>query len=129
MLAVAGFCMISGLLILILERTQMIGILKSVGATNWSIRKVFLYHSLFLIGRGMFWGNFIGLGLCALQYFGGFITMPDPESYYINVVPIEFNLLYIILLNVVTLFVSLLMMLAPSYLITKIYPAEIIRYE
>jgi len=129
MLAVAGFNMISGLLILILERTQMIGILKSVGATNWSIRKIFLYHSLFLIRRGMLWGNIIGLSICALQYFTGFINMPDPESYYVTVVPIEFNWLYIILLNIGTLLISLLMMLAPSYLITKIYPAKIIRYE
>ena len=129
MLAVAGFNLISGLLILILERTQMIGILKSIGATNWSVRKIFIYHSLFLIRRGMFWGNLIGLGLCALQYFTGFMTMPDPESYYLTVVPIEFNWLYIILLNIGTLLISLLMMFIPSYLITKIHPAKIIKYE
>ena len=74
MLAVAGFNMISGLLILILERTNMIGILKSVGATNWSVRKIFLYHSFFLVGKGMLWGNIIGLTFCAVQYFTGTIT-------------------------------------------------------
>jgi lipoprotein-releasing system permease protein len=128
MLAVAGFNMISGLLILILERTNMIGILKSMGATNWSIRKIFLYHSLFLIGKGMFWGNIIGLSLCALQYFTGIVPL-DPEAYYVSTVPICFNWLYIVLLNVGTLLASILMMVGPSYLITKIDPAKIIRYE
>jgi lipoprotein-releasing system permease protein len=128
MLAVSGFNMISGLLILILERTNMIGILKSIGATNWSVRKIFLYHSFFLIGKGMLWGNFIGLSLCAIQYFTGIVPL-DPEAYYVATVPICFNWLYIILLNVGTLIASLLMMIGPSYLITKINPAKIIRYE
>lgn len=128
MLAVSGFNMISGLLILILERTNMIGILKSVGATNWSIRKIFLYHSTFLILKGMFWGNLIGLSFCAIQYHTGLIPL-DPEAYYVSFVPISFNWLYIILLNVGTLIASLLMMIGPSYLITKINPAKIIRYE
>lgn len=128
MLAVSGFNMISGLLILILERTNMIGILKSVGAANWSIRKVFLYHSFFLIGKGMIWGNIIGLGICALQYFTHIIPL-DAEAYYVAYVPITFNWLYILLLNVGTLIASVLMLLGPSYLITKIDPAKIIRYE
>ena len=128
MLAVAGFNMISGLLILILERTNMIGILKSIGATDWSIRKIFLYHSFFLIGKGMLWGNIIGLSLCAIQYFTGVVPL-DPSAYYVATVPITFNWLYIILLNVGTLIASLLMMIGPSYLITKITPAKIIRYE
>ena len=128
MLAVAGFNMISGLLILILERTNMIGILKSMGATNWSVRKIFLYHSAFLIGKGMLWGNVIGLSLCAIQYFTGVIPL-DPLSYYVATVPVSFNWLYILLLNIGTLVASLLMMVGPSYLITKINPAKIIRYE
>lgn len=128
MLAVAGFNMISGLLILILERTTMIGILKSIGATNWSVRKIFLYHSLFLIGKGMLWGNIIGLSICALQYFTGIIPL-DPEAYYIATVPILFNWPLIIGLNIGTLLASILMMIGPSYLITKILPAKIIRYE
>jgi len=128
MLAVAGFNMISGLLILILERTNMIGILKSIGATDWSVRKIFLYHSFFLIGKGMLWGNVIGLSLCAIQYFTGIVPL-DPEAYYVATVPITFNWLYIVLLNVGTLAASLLMMIGPSYLITKITPAKIIRYE
>jgi len=128
MLSVAGFNMISGLLILILERTNMIGILKSLGSTNWSIRKIFLYHSFFLIGKGMLWGNLIGLTLCAIQYFTGIIPL-DAASYYVPTVPVSFNWLYILLLNVGTLVASLLMMIGPSYLITKITPAKIIRYE
>lgn len=128
MLAVAGFNMISGLLILILERTNMIGILKSIGATNWSVRKIFLYHSLFLIGKGMLWGNIAGLLLCAIQYFTGILPL-DPEAYYISTVPVLFNWPLIILLNAGTLLASILMMIGPSYLITKILPATIIRYE
>lgn len=128
MMAVAGFIMISGLLILILERTNMIGILKALGATNWSIRRIFLYHSSFLIMKGMFWGNVIGLLICAIQYFTGIIPL-DPEAYYVATVPISFNWLFIILLNAGTLVISVLMMIAPSYLITKISPAKIIRYE
>lgn len=128
MLAVAGFNMISGLLILILERTNMIGILKSVGATDWSVRKIFLYHSFFLISKGMLWGNFIGLSLCAIQYFTGIVPL-DPEAYYVATVPVTFNWLYIFLLNAGTLVASLIMMIGPSYLITNITPAKIIRYE
>jgi len=128
MLAVAGFNMISGLLILILERTNMIGILKSMGATNWSVRKIFLYHSFFLIGKGILWGNVIGLSLCAIQYYTGIVPL-DPEAYYVATVPITFNWLYIILLNIGTLLASIMMMIGPSYLITKIDPAKIIRYE
>lgn len=128
MLAVAGFNMISGLLILILERTNMIGILKSMGATNWSVRKIFLYHSFFLIGKGILWGNVIGLSLCAIQYYTGIVPL-DPEAYYVATVPITFNWLYIVLLNIGTLLASIMMMIGPSYLITKIDPAKIIRYE
>lgn len=128
MLSVAGFNMISGLLILILERTNMIGILKSLGATNYSVRKIFLIHSLFLISKGMFWGNLIGIGLCAIQYFTGIIPL-DPEAYYVSTVPILFHWPLILLLNIGTLVVSILMMIGPSYLITRIVPANIIRYE
>ncbi len=128
MLLVAGFNMISGLLILILERTNMIGILKSIGATNWSVRKIFLYHSSFLIGKGMLWGNLIGLGLCAIQYFTGIVPL-DAEAYYIATVPILFNWPLIILLNAGTLMASVLMMIGPSYLVSRILPANTIRYE
>jgi lipoprotein-releasing system permease protein len=128
MLAVAGFNMISGLLILILERTSMIGILKAMGATNWSVRRIFLYHSLFLIGKGMMWGNIAGLSFITLQYFTGIIPL-DPEAYYVNSVPVLFHWPLFIALNVGTLLASIAMMIGPSYLITRILPAKIIRYE
>ncbi|MCC8187809.1 MAG: ABC transporter permease [Bacteroides sp.] len=128
MTGVAGFTMISGLLIIILERTHMISILKSLGANNLSIRKVFLWFSVFLIGRGMFWGNLIGVAFCLIQSHWGLFKL-DPESYYVDTVPIAFNLLIWLLLNIGTLLVSVLMLLGPSYLITRIEPANSMRYE
>ncbi len=128
MLAVAGFIMISGLLILILERANMIGILKALGMPDWSVRKIFLYHSFFLILKGMFWGNLVGLLICALQYFFGIVPL-DPVSYYTDSVPIVFNWWYILLLNLGTLTAAVLMMIGPSYLITRISPSKVIRYE
>mgnify|MGYP001024830119 CR=1 FL=1 len=128
MLAVAGFTMISGLLIIILERTRMIGILKSMGESNRSIRKVFLYVASFLIGKGMIWGNIIGVSLCVLQSLFHVVKL-DSSVYYLDAVPIDLNVVAWILLNIGTLLISMLMMLAPSYLITKINPARSIRFE
>ncbi len=127
MLLVSGFTMISGLLIIILERTNMIGMLKSMGARDYSVRKIFLYLSFFLIGRGMLWGNIIGLSLCFLQKEFQIIKL-DAATYYLSSVPIELNFWYILLLNIGTLLVTLLMMIAPSYLVTKIVPAKSIRF-
>ncbi len=110
MFAVSGFTMISGLLIIILERTNMIGILKSMGARDFSIRKVFLYLSAFLIGQGMFWGNVIGLSICFIQKYFQLIKL-DPVTYYLSAVPIDLNLWNILLINIGTLAVSLLMMI------------------
>ena len=128
MLTVAGFNMISGLLILILERTNMIGVLKAMGAKNWSIRKVFLYHSFFLIGKGMIWGNVLGIGLMLIQYFTHLIPL-DAETYYVTYVPISINLLHILLLNIGTVICSVLMLILPSILISRILPAKSIRFE
>jgi lipoprotein-releasing system permease protein len=128
MIFVSGFNMISGLLILILERTNLIGMLKAMGADNISVRKVFLYLSSFLIGKGMFWGNLLGLGLCLLQYFFRFLKL-DPAVYYIDAVPIELNLWYILLLNLGTLLASLLMILGPSALVARISPVKAIRFD
>ena len=128
MLIVSGFTMISGLLIIILERTNMIGILKSMGASNLNIRKVFLYISSFLIIRGMFWGNLIALAICFLQIQFGLIKL-DPTVYYISEMPINFNILYILLINIGTFLISILMMIGPSFLISKISPAKSIRFE
>ena len=128
MLIVSGFTMISGLLIIILERTNMIGILKSMGARDFSIRKVFLYLSAFLIGRGMLWGNIIALLFCIIQIRFQILKL-DPHTYYLSAVPIDLNPLYIILLNVGTLLVSLLMIIGPSYLVAKITPSKSIQFE
>lgn len=126
--AVAGFTMISGLLIIILERTNMIGILKALGENNASIRKIFLYISFFLIGKGMLWGNVIGIAICLIQSHFHVIKL-DPSTYYLDAVPIDLSILSLVLLNIGTLCASMLMMLGPSYLITKIDPAKSIRFE
>ena len=128
MLAVAGFTMISGLLIIILERTNMIGILKALGQNNRSIQKVFLYVSFFLIGKGMLWGNLIGIAICVLQSTTHILKL-DPTIYYLDAVPIDLSITSLILLNIGTLAISMLMMLGPSYLITQISPARSIRFE
>lgn len=128
MIGVAGFTMISGLLIIIIERTNMIGILKSLGANDFTIRKTFLWFSVFLIGRGMLWGNMIGIGFCILQKQFGCFKL-DPETYYVDTVPVSFNILFFLLINIGTLLASVLMLVGPSYLITKINPANSMRYE
>lgn len=128
MLAVAGFTMISGLLIIILERTNMIGILKALGEDNDSIRKIFLYVSFFLIGKGMLWGNVIGIVLCVIQSCFRVVRL-DPSIYYLDAVPVDLSLLSLLLLNIGSLAAAMLMMLGPSYLITKINPARTIRFE
>lgn len=128
MMAVAGFTMISGLLIIILERTNMIGILKALGENNTSIRKIFLYVSFFLIGKGMLWGNAIGLGLCLIQSHFQVLSL-DPSIYYLDAVPIDLNIFSWLLLNIGALACAMLMMLGPSFLITKIDPAKSIRFE
>ena len=128
MMVVSGFVMISGLLILILERTNMIGILKALGITNWTVRKIFLYHSCFLIGKGMLLGNLIGLTFCFIQKYTGLIPL-DASNYYVSSVPILLNVPAIVLLNVGVFVLSTFILVAPSYLITKINPATAIRYE
>ena len=128
MLSVAGVTMISGLLIIILERTAMIGILKAVGARNVTIRRTFLWFAVFTIGKGMLIGNLIGIGLIALQHYTGLVKL-NPATYYVSTVPVEFNLPVWFLLNVATLLVSVFVLIAPSYLVSKINPAASMRYE
>lgn len=128
MLTVASFNMISGLLIIILEKTNMIGILKALGAKNWNIRKIFLYQSAFLIGKGLLWGNVIGLALILIQYYTNIIPL-DPETYYVSYVPVELNLWYILAINAGTFILSLLILIIPSMVIAKISPAKSIKFE
>jgi lipoprotein-releasing system permease protein len=128
MLVVAGFNMISGLLILILEKTNMIGILKALGSEDVTIRRVFLYQAAYLIGKGLFWGNLVGIGMAFLQLKTGLITL-DPSSYYIKTVPVNLNLIHIILLNAGTMGAIILMLLVPSKLISNITPVKAIKYD
>ncbi len=128
MTAVAGVTMISGLLIIILEHTQMIGILKALGSRNRQIRHIFLWFSTFIIGKGLLLGNIIGLGCILLQKWLGLITL-DPQTYYVSVVPVEINIPLIIALNLATLLICIIVLIAPSYLISHIHPAKSMYYE
>lgn len=128
MIVVAGINMITALLVLILERTQMIGMLKAMGTTDWSVRKIFLYNAAYLIGKGLFWGNLIGLAILFIQKYLKVIPL-NPDTYYVTEAPIYISLNYILLINLGTLLLCLLMLLIPSYIVTKITPVKAIRFE
>ena len=125
---VAGFNMVSGLLILMLERTTMIGVLKAIGTENWSIRKIFIYISTFLILRGMLWGNLIAIAFCIIQSRFGLFKL-DPTSYYLNTVPVNLKISHLLMLNIGTVLITLLMLLVPSWYVTKIEPDKAIRFD
>jgi lipoprotein-releasing system permease protein len=128
MICVAGFTMISGLLIIILERTQMIGTLKAFGATNNTIRKIFLWFSFFIIGKGLILGNILGIGLILIQNYTGIITL-DPSTYYVKEVPMQIDFHLILLINIATLLICMFVLIMPTYMISRINPAKSIRYE
>ena len=128
MVCVAGFTMISGLLIIILERTQMIGVLKALGARNKTIRHTFLWFAAFIIGQGLLLGNVIGIGIIALQNYTGLVKL-DPQTYYVSEAPMEVNIPLFLLLNIATLIICVFVLIAPSYLISHIHPAKSMRYE
>lgn len=128
MIIVAGINMITALLVLILERTQMIGMLKAMGSSDWSVRKIFLYNAAYLIAKGLFWGNLIGVGLLLAQKYLSIIPL-NPETYYVTEAPVYLSLGYILLINLGTLLLCLVMLLIPSYIITKIRPVKAIRFE
>lgn len=128
MIVVATINMVVALLVLILERTQMIGILKAIGANNWTIRKIFLYNASYLIFRGLLWGNLIGIGLLLVQKYFGVIKL-NPENYYVTEAPVAINLFSILALNAGTVLVCLLVLIIPSYIITKISPVKAIRFD
>lgn len=129
MIIVGGINMITALLVLILERTPMIGVLKALGADNWSIRKVFLYNAAYLILIGLFWGNLLGLGLIWLQDRFRYFKFPNPQEYYIDYIPVYIDLPTIVLLNLGVLFLCMSMLLIPSYIITRISPVKAIRFD
>ncbi|MBT9187833.1 ABC transporter permease [Zobellia russellii] len=126
---VSGFNMITALLVLILERTQMIGILKALGSANWSIRKVFLYNASYLIGIGLVWGNVIGLGAIFIQDKFQVLKFPNPKEYYIDYVPVHIDFITVVALNIGVLVLCVIMLLVPSYIITKITPVKAIKFE
>lgn len=128
MVLVAGFNMISGLLVIILERTRMIGILKSMGAANVNIRKIFLYLSAFLVGKGLLWGNILGVSLCLIQHYFKVVHL-DPASYYVNTVPVNLTIFHLVFLNIGAMLATLLMLVGPSYLVGRISPEKTIRFE
>lgn len=128
MLLVAGFNMVSGLIILIMDSIQLIGTLKALGANNRFVRRIFLTQAAMLIGKGVLWGDVIGLGLCAVQYFSHVIPL-DAATYYVSYVPIAFAWGWIAVLNVMTIILSLLILLLPSMIITRINPAQVMHFE
>ena len=128
MILVAGINMITALLVLILERTRMVGVLKTLGSNNWSIRKLFLYNASYLILLGLLWGNILGLGLLFAQKYFKLFPL-DPSVYYVTEAPVYISLGYIVALNLGTLILCLLMLLIPSYIITKISPVKAIRFD
>jgi lipoprotein-releasing system permease protein len=128
MILVGAINMITALLVLILERTQMIGILKALGSSNWSIRKLFLYNASYLIACGLFWGNLIGIGILLLQKQFEFLKL-DPSVYYVTVAHVYLDWTYVVLLNLMTFVLCLLMLLIPSFLISKIMPVKAIQFQ
>lgn len=128
MILVAGINMITALLVLILERTQMIGILKALGSDNWSLRKLFLYNAMYIIAVGLFWGNVIGIGLLLLQKYFKLFPL-DPATYYVTEAPVYLDVTYIVLLNIGTFVLCSLMLLLPTYIIAKISPVKAIRFD
>lgn len=127
MILIAAINMITALLVLILERVQMIGILKALGSTNWSIRNIFLYNAAYLILQGLFWGNLIGLTLIFIQHYFSIITL-NPATYYVNTVPVSISFWSILLLNIGTLILCLIALIIPSYIVTKIVPSKSIKF-
>ncbi len=128
MLCVSGFSIVTGLIILILDSVSLIGTLKALGADNQFVRRIFIYQAILLIGKGMLWGNAIGLVLCALQYFTHAIPL-DAASYYVSYVPMAFPWGWWLALNIGTLLLSWLILLAPSAIITQISPAKVMHFE
>ena len=118
----------SALLVLILENTNMIGLLKVMGLSNWGIRKIFIYNATYLILKGLFWGNLIGIAICLIQQYTGIITL-NPEVYYLDKVPINLTLGNLLLINLVTILVCVFSLVLPSYLVTRINPIKAIKFN
>lgn len=128
MICVSGFTMISGLLIIILERTSMVGLLKALGARNSMVRSTFRWLALFIVMKGMLWGNILGIGICLLQQYTGIVTL-DPTTYYVSEAPIEINIPLIVILNIATLIISVMALVLPSFYASTIHPAKSMKIE
>ncbi len=128
MIIVSIVNMMTALMILILERTNMVGIMKALGSTNFSVRKVFLYHAAYIIVIGLFLGNLLGIGFCLLQKYFGFIRLPE-ESYYVSIAPVDIQPFTILLINLGTFIIILLVLLIPSMLVSRIDPVKAIRFK
>ena len=128
MLCVSGFNIVSGLIILILDSIRLIGTLKALGADNRFVRRVFITQAVMLVGKGMLWGNIIGLSLAAIQYFTHIIPL-EASTYYVSFVPIAFPWMALILLNIATLLISFVILLAPSAIVTRISPAKVMHFD
>lgn len=128
MVAVAGFTIVSGLLIIILERTKMIGVLKALGARNTLVRHTFLWYAVFIVGKGMLVGNILGIGICVIQYYTGIVEL-NPATYYVDHAPVELSIPLVLLINVCTMIISVLVLVLPSYFVSTIHPAKSMRYE
>ena len=128
MICLAGITMISGLLIIILERTSMIGILKALGTRNRTVRSTFLWFSAFIISRGLLIGDVLGIGVVLLQQYTGIVKL-DPQTYYVSEAPMELNIPLVVILNFATLFISISVLIIPSFFISHIQPAKSMRYE
>ena len=128
MALVASVTMVSGLLIIILERTSMIGILKALGACNSSIRHTFLYFGGYIIMKGLILGDIFAAIIITIQRFYGVIKL-DPQNYYVSTVPMEVNILFFVAINIATLIICLLVLIIPSFLISHIHPAKAIMFE
>lgn len=128
MVAVAGFTIISGLLIIILERTSMIGVMKALGSRNRLVRHTFLWLAMFIVGKGIIWGNILGVGICIIQHFTGIIKL-DPTTYYVDTVPVELSIPLWLLINACTVVICALVLVLPSFFVSNIHPARSMRYE
>ena len=128
MLIIAIINMGSALLVLILENTNMIGLLKAMGASNWSIRKIFIYNAAYLIMKGLIWGNIIGISICLIQLYFSVIPL-NPEIYYLDKAPINLDIMHILIINLVTIVICLVSLMLPSYIVTKIRPIKSIKFN
>jgi len=129
MILVGGINIVTALLVLVLEKTNTIGVLKALGASNWTIRKIFIYQAIYLVLRGLFWGNLIGLSLLAIQYYYRLIRFPNPKEYYMAYIPVSISAIDIALLNIGVVIISLAMLLIPSYVVSKISPIKSIKFD